>query len=213
MNFLVYKITNSINSKIYIGATQQELKKRWQQHKCNANKKNYHLYNAMFKYGFENFNIEVVFKADSKDAMYKKEMQLISEYESNNRLFGYNNSKGGEYSRYGCKLTIEQRKKISIYQKNRKRNPHSEETKLKMSISAKGKDMSKAVENSAKARKGKPAKNRLKVDMYTKDGVLVKKFNSYTEASIYVNGHISAFKALKTGRLKTYKNHIWKFNS
>ena len=39
MKNIVYKITNIINDKLYFGVTQQELKIRWQQHKCNSNKK------------------------------------------------------------------------------------------------------------------------------------------------------------------------------
>ena len=34
----IYKITNDINNKIYIGQTIKTLTKRWQQHKCNSTK-------------------------------------------------------------------------------------------------------------------------------------------------------------------------------
>jgi group I intron endonuclease len=62
----IYKITNNINKKVYIGQTNN-LKKRWNEHKRlgnsnNSSKKsiNSKLYSAMKKYGVENFTIEVI---------------------------------------------------------------------------------------------------------------------------------------------------------
>jgi group I intron endonuclease len=211
MNFIVYKISNTINNKVYYGVTQQSLKKRWQQHICNSSKKDYHLYNAINKYGVENFKIEAVFYATTKDEMYKKEIELISFYKSNNRKYGYNNSKGGEFSRYGCKLTNEQKNKISEFQKNRKRKPHSEETKKRISESAKGRDMRKLFLKSAEKRKGKPAFNRIKISQYTLDGKFVNEYKSLSEAANSVKGHPSAFAAIKKGKLKTYKSFVWKY--
>ena len=117
MEYIVYKITNTVNSKLYFGITQQSLIKRWQQHKCNSNKKNYHLYNAIKKYGFDKFKIEIVYKAESKKDMFSKEKELISMYKTNLRGYGYNNSLGGEASRFGCKMSEEQKKKLSECQK------------------------------------------------------------------------------------------------
>jgi len=162
MKNIVYKISNKINNKIYFGVTQQDLKIRWQQHKCNSNKKNYYLYNAIKKYGFENFNIEVVFEANSKEEMLEKEIEFIFLYKTNNNLFGYNNSTGGESSRKGCKASEETKKKISEYQKKRTRKPHSQETKEKMREAAlKNKSYLNLIKSYGH-NKGKPAHNRKK---------------------------------------------------
>ncbi len=209
----VYKISNIINNKIYFGVTQQDLKVRWQQHKCNSNKKSYHLYNAIKKYGFDNFYIEIVFEAQTKKEMLDKEIELISMYNTNNRLYGYNNSTGGESSRKGCKLTQEQKNNISEYQKNRIRKSHSIETIKKMSLVAKGRDMTKVIEKSVKVRKGIQSHNVCKVYKYSLDGVFIEKFDSYTLAAKNVGGVVCAFGALKKDRLKTYKNFIWKFEN
>lgn len=213
MKNIVYKISNRINNKIYFGVTQQDLKVRWQQHKCNSNKKSYYLYNAIKKYGFDNFNIEIVFEADTKKEMLEKEIQLISIYKTNNRLFGYNNSTGGESSKKGCKLTQEQKNNISNYQKNRIRKPHSIETIKKMSLISKGRDMTKLIEKSVQSRKGKQSHNVCIVYKYSLDGIFIEKFDSYTLAAKNVGGKVSAFSALKRNRLKTYKNFIWKFEN
>lgn len=60
----VYKITNLINQKQYIGSSVR-VEKRWQQHKNDAfnskNKKyNYPLYQAFRKYGIQNFTFEII---------------------------------------------------------------------------------------------------------------------------------------------------------
>lgn len=65
--------------------------------------------------------------------------------------------------------------------------------------------------NMSNAKKGKDAKNKVSVMQYSKDGVYIKTFDSLTNAAKSVNGIPTAFSALKRGRLKTYKNYIWKF--
>ena len=55
----IYKITNDINNKVYIGQTIKTLTKRWQQHKCNSTKEYFKqivLYKAFKKYGIEHYN-------------------------------------------------------------------------------------------------------------------------------------------------------------
>ena len=205
MKNIVYKISNSINNKLYFGVTQQDLKIRWQQHKCNSNKKNYYLYNAMKKYGFNNFKIEIVFEANTKEEMIEKEMELINLYKTNNRLYGYNNSTGGESSRKGCKLTQDTKDKISESQKNRERKPHSKETKEKMSLSAKGRNMDLAQKKSALLRKGKPAHNCKKIIL---NNEII--FNSMTEASKELKICVSTISNNIIGLSKKTKLGIWK---
>ena len=57
---IIYKITNNINEKIYIGLTTCSLEYRWGRHLTEGrNEKNKkHLYKSMRKYGLENFSIE-----------------------------------------------------------------------------------------------------------------------------------------------------------
>jgi group I intron endonuclease len=206
MEYIVYKISNSVNNKIYFGVTQQELKVRWQQHKCNSNKKSYHLYNAIKKYGFKNFNIEVVFEANSKKEMLEKEIELIVLHKSNDRLFGYNNSTGGESSRKGCKLTQEQKDKISKYQKTRKRTPHSQETKLKIGMANKNNIISDSHKLAiSKAKKGKPALNKKKIIL---NNEFV--FSSLTDASNKTGVSITSISNNLNGLSKTTKIGIWR---
>ena len=59
---VVYKITNKINGKIYIGQTTRTFEQRWKEH-CNdaMNFKDIYLFhNAIRKYGKENFECEIL---------------------------------------------------------------------------------------------------------------------------------------------------------
>lgn len=55
----IYKITNLINDKVYIGQTTTTINNRWSQHKTHKDKRS-HLRSALDKYGIENFKIEEV---------------------------------------------------------------------------------------------------------------------------------------------------------
>ena len=89
--FCVYKITNLINNKVYIGITKRNPKVRLNEHFSN---KNDLLYKAKEKYGKENFSLEIIEKDISKDDIDAKERYYIELY---NSLVpqGYNLSNGG----------------------------------------------------------------------------------------------------------------------
>ena len=63
----IYKITNQVNGKVYIGQSVK-IKSRWAQHKreVNSGNSNTLLYNAMRKHGIENFTFEVIEECSQK---------------------------------------------------------------------------------------------------------------------------------------------------
>lgn len=91
----IYKITNKINNKVYIGKTEEDPAIRWQQHIYNMSLGiKYHLYNAMRKYGLENFTFEILESNLSGDLLSNKEIEYIKIYDSLKN--GYNMTIGGE---------------------------------------------------------------------------------------------------------------------
>lgn len=216
VRYLVYKIRNTVNGKLYFGITKCGISKRWNEHKHNAmrNKKHNHLSLAIRKYGVESFDITLVCECSNEEEMYAMEKNLIAKHETTNRLFGYNNSIGGEVSSIGAKHSVETRKRLSDIQMGKKRRPHSELTKQKQRIAAKNRKISRdVIEASVAARKGKPAHNRKAVSQFDFDGNLVSSFNSQREAAKAVGGTTTAFPLLKKGRLKTYKGYKWTFEN
>ena len=146
----IYKITNLINGKIYIGQT-------------NSIKKSYMgsglwLKYAKNKYGINNFKKEIIISGDFNQILLDDlERHYIRLYNSNNKKIGYNLTPGGNglhfhseeskkkmsTSHKGKKLTEEAKQKLSIWAKNRivseetkeklRNRKHSEETKLLIS--------------------------------------------------------------------------------
>lgn len=94
---IVYKATSKTTGKVYIGITTNTLDYRKNQHKraASESQKNYHFYNAIQKYGFDDFIFEVIEDniTDVK-ALQKREVYWIKFY--NSYEDGYNSTRGGE---------------------------------------------------------------------------------------------------------------------
>lgn len=89
----IYKITNNINGKIYIGQTIGTIEKRFAEHKNAAkNGCRYALHRAIRKYGIENFSIEEIEQCPIEE-LDNKEQYWISFYDSYSH--GYNMTIGG----------------------------------------------------------------------------------------------------------------------
>ncbi|KKN84251.1 hypothetical protein LCGC14_0290650 [marine sediment metagenome] len=105
----IYKATNIINGKVYIGKTKKAIEKRWNGHLKEAralkrlreafpNEKisGSHFNNALIKYGPEAFILNQKDIADNKSELNEKEKYYIKEYDSMNPDKGYNMTEGGE---------------------------------------------------------------------------------------------------------------------
>lgn len=97
---LIYKITNKINNKCYIGQTIKDAETRWKEHQQHAfgkhiNDQNKVLYKAIRKYGLENFTFEVLQdNITSFKELDEAEIYWINYY--NSFLKGYNQTFGGQ---------------------------------------------------------------------------------------------------------------------
>lgn len=91
---IIYKITNKINNKIYIGQTINPLLKRQKQHINYANKitSNTHFAHAIRKYGPGGFIVEEIDAADTQEGLDEKEHYWITYY--NSTVLGYNEADG-----------------------------------------------------------------------------------------------------------------------
>jgi group I intron endonuclease len=95
--FYLYKITNQINSKVYIGQAQDYLH-RWTDHRraVRLNKPTQIVHHAMIKYGLDTFEFEVIACCKTQDNANELETILVAQYDSfikNGK--GYNATLGG----------------------------------------------------------------------------------------------------------------------
>ena len=129
--YSIYKATNKINGKVYIGF-DSNWPKRHNEHKADSKRRKTKFCNAIIKYGWDNFEWHIIYQSkDYNHTLEKMENQFIVEYDSYRN--GYNSTLGGEGSK-GIKLTEEHKQKLSLANKGQKR---SEETRKKISEASK----------------------------------------------------------------------------
>lgn len=181
-SYVVYKHT-APNGKVYIGITCKK-----PIHRYGKDGKNYIgcplFWSAIQKYGWNNFNHEILFEGLTKNEAEQKEIELIKQYQSNNEQYGYNLDNGGHACGMHSEIT---RQKMSASHIGKH---HSEETKQKMSASNKGKkrtDETKA--KCSKAHKGKTLseehKNKIRLSCKGK-GMYGKHHSEETKARLSI---------------------------
>lgn len=90
-SYLVYKISNTVNDRLYVGLTTNGLEKRWREHRCAANVNvDKPLYRAMRLHGVDNFKIELIYEATSAEDMRQAELRYIVALKSHVKDGGYN---------------------------------------------------------------------------------------------------------------------------
>ena len=135
--FCVYKHT-SPSEKIYIGQTKRNPKLRWKN--GEGYKHNQHFYNAIQKYGWDNFKHEIVCSDLTDKEADWLEKYLISYYNSSNRNYGYNIEGGGNNNKIISDETKSKQSKAHIGQvSGMKGKKQSDEAKEKISVAHKGK--------------------------------------------------------------------------
>jgi group I intron endonuclease len=147
---IIYKATNKINGKIYIGLTTQTLDFRKYKHKSDSEsmRKNRVFNKAIRKYGWDSFIWEIIDTAESVKELKEKEMFWIEHFNSYvlaEKSNGYNMTRGGDGSE-GLLHSEESKKKMKQNHANFKKENHpqwgmkfSEERKRKLSEIRKGK--------------------------------------------------------------------------
>lgn len=233
---IIYKLTNLINNKVYIGLTTlSNSKMRYYRHKSNAKLGiDGFLYNAIRKYNIDNFKFEEIYCSFSKEDLMEKETFFIKFYKSNNKIFGYNLNLGGNIA----SLSLESRKNLSekiklqfktgrpilksrlgISPKNKgikgiiKRNI-SDETKSRISNALKNKK--KTIQHKMNLAESKI--NYFKINTHVKAKTIIcindnLIFKSAVLASKYYNIPITAAARVANGSRKSYKKLIFKYIS
>lgn len=157
-NYIVYVHINKINNKVYVGQTNN-LTKRWRGNGCDY-KKSIYFYNAVQKYGWDNFQHIILKEGLTKEEADEYEQYYIDYYKSRYNENGYNIREGGSHgalSESTKELLSKQAKEKGKWAGDN--NPrhldplygerngmygkhHTQETKEKISATLKGKTLS-----------------------------------------------------------------------
>lgn len=213
----VYIHINKINNKKYVGITSEKNpNKRW---KNGLGYKRQIFYKAIQKYGWNNFQHKILFINLTEQQAKQKEIELIALYNTNNSLYGYNQTAGGDAV---PEKTNELKLKISNSLKKYYQTDKGKKERVKLSKQQKEyylthKNPFKSKKHSAETRKimSEKAKirkpnNRIAIQMFDDNGILLKTFDSKKDALNYLN--ITCYKPLTRAiELHTkYKNYYWK---
>lgn len=212
----IYKITNQINGKAYIGKTLLTIEQRWKQHISDSFKKRCEkrpLYDAINKYGVENFTIEIIENC-SPECINDRERYWIEHFKT--FKYGYNATKGGDGKAY-----IDYQLVISVYNETQNINRTAEIVGCSTdSIHTILINNNINIKSSTEVMKDLYGKN---CGMFSKTtGELLKTFISLREAGNYLieNGITTSFDlkgvAARIGQVcnnkrKTAYGYIWKY--
>src|ERR1035437_2361474 len=195
---IIYKITNKLTNKVYIGQTTKSLHTRLYHHFYNSKKANCYFGHAINKYGKENFIAEEICSAKNLNDLNYLEEYFIKYY---NSLMpnGYNIVLGGNNFKRVCGPM--------------EGKTHSEDTKKKMSKSAMGKTKSSEhCLNISKSKKGtKYLMINAKIKGYSKKGCPIicnetgESFISVLEASRQTGIYRTKIVRQLTGKVKNTK--------
>ena len=163
-NWTVYRHTCLFNNKVYIGITSRKPEARWGREGNGYQQQHHpHFYNAIQKYGWNNFSHDILFTNLTQEEAEAKEIELITLYKANDREYGYNELAGGNCT---TNPSLETRKKQS---ESRRGRIVSKETRQKLREANLGQKRSdearQHMSQSAKKRK------RFPVSQETKDKI------------------------------------------
>ncbi len=204
----IYKITNDINQKIYVGKTERTVEERFLEH-CRAFKREScekrPLYSAMRKYGIEHFHIELIEETDNPE---EREIYWIEKLGSFKN--GYNATLGGDGKKYlDYDLIVDTYKEIKNQKEVAKYLNISEKTVRKILQGRKIQTVAPKIGN-------KP------VSCLDRDGNFISHFESCGDGARWVASQRVSKASIDTiakriadvarGERKTAYNYIWRFD-
>ena len=216
----IYKIINNINQKIYIGKTSSTIEKRFKEH-CNDSKKERcekrPLYDAMNKYGIENFTVEKVEEVENDEIASEREIYWINKlrtYIGFNDCNGYNATLGGDSKRYYDYQEIANKYMELKNQKETAKFFNCDVETVKKACQENN------IEIISSQQVAKDAQKKC-VKMYDLENNFIQEFETMKDAAIWVienklttsnkiDGVRSSIRKACNGQYKKAFNHIWK---
>lgn len=145
MYMIIYKVTNNVNGKIYIGQTIRTIDERISEHQ---RKKNSLIGKAIKRYGIESFTIESIETVTTIEMLNNREIYWIKHFKcmvpnGYNQCVGGNNTMGFTHREESKQKMSESKSKLYMGENNPfYGKTHSIEAKQKMSKQRKGRTLS-----------------------------------------------------------------------
>lgn len=218
-DYCVYVHTNKTNQKKYVGLTKQDPKKRWANgtHYTNST----YFKHAIEKYGWDNFDHEIVATLLTSEEAAALEISLIEKYNTTDPNYGYNLDSGGSYTKHseitkdkirnkilGIKRSDETKEKIRqalTGNKNCLGRKQTEEAKRKNAEAHTNR--THTVSDDAKRRMSEHRKDKKSVFCVELD----QEFPSICAAARFVNGSQGTISSVLAGTRKTAYGYHWEF--
>ena len=186
---IIYKSTNIVNQKCYIGQTIRLLNQRINEHVYDSKnqKSSSYFHRAIRKYGIKSFKWDILCECDTRDELDKKEIFWIGKEQSYVRNGGYNLTHGGDF------------------------NPMKyQEFRDKISIANKGRIFSHTSESIEKIKKFVQSDKHPSIKKWLlkhKDGteIIIKNLEKFCRENSLYSGHM---RKVKRGIYKQYKGWV-----
>jgi group I intron endonuclease len=208
----VYIHINKVNGKVYIGYTihGENPNERWKN--GNGYKKNEpYFWKAIEKYGWDNFEHQILFNDLTLEEALEKEKEMILLYDATNKDKGYNLSSGGKSGFAGMHHTEESKEKIGSSMRGEKHpnynKPLPEWHKEILRKTQTGR--THVVSDETKMNMSKNHSNNRKVIQLTLDGMFIAEYYNLSSAAKQTGAHPTAIKDCCIGRIHTANGFIW----
>lgn len=199
----IYKVTNTINNKVYVGQTITTISRRWRNHISDSRRSTIAmpLHFAIRKYGEENFNVQEVIivakssKKELRDSLNEYEKFYISLYKSLVSQDGYNVDKGGNANNACAKRVVAYDLDGNVLNSfdciNDAADYYGVEwgciQKVCTGIQGNSHNIVFRYEHDSFDKYDTSTKKYFPVYMFSQDGILLKEFNGPTEAGRFIN--------------------------
>lgn len=219
---VIYKITNKVNNKSYIGKTVKSIDRRFYEHCHNASLGVQTVfYDAIRKYGKENFYISIVEQVDDINLLNDRERYWIEYYHTYLKdplCNGYNSTLGGDGGNTRSrKLDLYENQVLDLWKQGLPIKKITEKIDLgKVSISKilirNGYTSADIQTRKAKCWNENMINRTSKVvEQYDKEGNFINRFPSIAEAGRTMNCSPNAISNCAKGKTHTSQGYVWKF--
>ena len=228
MNCGIYKITNKITGKTYVGQSIH-IEQRWKEHLQGKGSKQLH--KDILELGIENFIFEIL-ELCEKENLLEKEKFWVAFYNSYND--GYNENEGGDNS---IQAILATRKEIHCYDLNGKYiTSYVSVAEAERQTKVPNSNISKAARGDGRAKAGeyqwsyekleclppykrtciiknpRTVSNARKVKQFTLNGEFIAEYDSIKQASEQTNTNYSSLGMACNKKRKTAGGFIWRFS-